>query len=63
MSLAGFRFQVLSPIFLVHWGLQTRENREGAGETRESQIKINNKFMENVFIKEMIKKWCLKIIR
>ena len=27
MSVAGYQFQVLSPVFAVHWGLQTKTSR------------------------------------
>ncbi|VVC91118.1 unnamed protein product [Leptidea sinapis] len=43
MFLVGYQFQVLSPIFTIHWGLQLRRNRP---LWREKQNAKNRKHFE-----------------
>jgi hypothetical protein len=52
MFVAGYQFHVLSPVFTVHWGLQTRKGRPS---WRERQNVINRKqfdlFKREIFVK------------
>ncbi|XP_015117133.1 beta-1,4-glucuronyltransferase 1 isoform X2 [Diachasma alloeum] len=52
MFVAGYQFKVLSPVFTVHWGLQSRKNRPG---WRERQNIFNRKqfdsFKREIFAK------------
>jgi N-acetyllactosaminide beta-1,3-N-acetylglucosaminyltransferase len=43
MIVAGYQFQVLSPIFSCHWGLQTR--RSSYNPSRNMQVKKNAKLV------------------
>lgn len=49
MFVAGYQFQVLTPIFTCHWGLQ---NKKGRPAWRERQNNLNRKQFE-VFKKEI----------
>lgn len=49
MFVAGYKFQVLTPIFTCHWGLQ---NKKGRPAWRERQNNLNRKQFE-VFKKEI----------
>jgi N-acetyllactosaminide beta-1,3-N-acetylglucosaminyltransferase len=43
MFVAGYQFQVLSPIFTCHWGLQ---NKKGRPSWRERQNSMNRRHFE-----------------
>lgn len=43
MFVAGYQFQVLTPLFTIHWGLQ---NKKGRPAWREHQNNINRKHFE-----------------
>ncbi|XP_043672949.1 beta-1,4-glucuronyltransferase 1 [Vespula pensylvanica] len=43
MFVAGYQFKVLSPVFTVHWGLQTRKSRPS---WRERQNNANRKYFD-----------------
>lgn len=53
-----WNFSVLTPVFLIHWGLQTKETYEvsrkgGFGEpVRDEQTQKNRKIY-NIFVKEL----------
>ena len=49
MFIAGYLFQVLSPAFSCHWGLQQKKHRPA---WREQQNNLNRKKFEN-FKKEV----------
>lgn len=53
MYVSGYKFKVLSPIFTIHWGLQTRKSRPS---WRERQNSANRKQFE-VFKKEILAKY------
>lgn len=53
MFVAGYQFQVLSPIFTCHWGLQNKKNRPA---WRERQNNINRKQFE-VFKREVFARY------
>lgn len=53
MYVAGYQFQVLSPIFTIHWGLQQKKTRPA---WREQQNNMNRKQFE-MFKKEIILKY------
>lgn len=62
MYVAGYKFKVLSPVFTVHWGLQTRKSRPA---WRERQNSVNRKHFE-VFKKEVFARYTrdpLKMIK
>lgn len=43
MYVAGYQFQVLSPIFTIHWGLQVKKGRPTWRERQNSQ---NRKYFD-----------------
>jgi hypothetical protein len=53
MFVAGYQFQVLSPIFTVHWGLQNKKSRPA---WRERQNNINRKHFE-IFKREVFARY------
>ena len=53
MFVAGYQFQVLSPIFTVHWGLQNKKSRPA---WRERQNNVNRKYFE-VFKREVFARY------
>lgn len=53
MFVAGYQFQVLSPIFTCHWGLQNKKNRPA---WRERQNNINRKILD-VFKREVFARY------
>ncbi|KAH9645428.1 hypothetical protein HF086_014520 [Spodoptera exigua] len=53
MFLIGYQFKVLSPIFTIHWGIQTRRNRP---LWREKQNENNRKHFET-FKKELFARY------
>ncbi|KAH0557780.1 beta-1,4-glucuronyltransferase 1 [Cotesia glomerata] len=53
MFIAGYQFKVLSPVFTIHWGLQTRKSRS---VWRERQNIINRRQFEQ-FKKEIYTKY------
>lgn len=53
MFVAGYQFQVLSPIFTCHWGLQTVKSRPS---WRERQNDANRKVFE-VFKREVFARY------
>lgn len=53
MYVSGYKFKVLSPVFTIHWGLQTRRSRPS---WRERQNSANRKQFE-VFKKEILAKY------
>ncbi|XP_014605364.1 PREDICTED: beta-1,4-glucuronyltransferase 1 [Polistes canadensis] len=53
MFVAGYQFKVLSPVFTVHWGLQTRKSRPS---WRERQNSANRKHFE-MFKKEVFARY------
>ncbi|XP_034937625.1 beta-1,4-glucuronyltransferase 1 [Chelonus insularis] len=56
MFIAGYQFKVLSPVFTVHWGLQSRRNRS---VWRERQNILNRRQFEQ-FKKEIYTKYLHK---
>ena len=44
MALAGWSFQVLSPIFTVHWGLQMKQRRRP--NWRKTQMDANRRLFD-----------------
>jgi hypothetical protein len=50
---AGYQFQVLSPLFTVHWGLQNKKSRPG---WRERQNSLNRRNFE-VFKREVFARY------
>jgi N-acetyllactosaminide beta-1,3-N-acetylglucosaminyltransferase len=53
MYVTGYQFKVLSPVFTVHWGLQTRKSRPA---WRERQNSANRKQFET-FKKEVFARY------
>ncbi|XP_037030964.1 beta-1,4-glucuronyltransferase 1 isoform X2 [Bradysia coprophila] len=53
MFVAGYQFQVLSPIFTCHWGLQNKKNRPA---WRERQNNINRKILD-IFKREVFARY------
>lgn len=53
MFIAGYQFQILSPVFTVHWGLQTRKGRL---PWRERQNIMNRKQFDQ-FKREIFSKY------
>lgn len=53
MYVTGYQFKVLSPVFTVHWGLQTRKGRPA---WRERQNSANRKQFET-FKKEVFARY------
>ena len=53
MNLSGWQFQVLSPIFSIHWGLQKKKGRPTWRERQNSNNR--NKFQH--FKKEIFAKY------
>lgn len=53
MFVAGYQFQVLTPIFTVHWGLQTSKGRP---PWRERQNDANRKVFE-IFKREVFARY------
>lgn len=53
MFVAGYQFQVLTPIFTIHWGLQ---NKKGRPAWREHQNNINRKQFE-IFKREVFARY------
>jgi N-acetyllactosaminide beta-1,3-N-acetylglucosaminyltransferase len=53
MYVAGYQFQVLSPIFSVHWGLQNKKSRPA---WRERQNNVNRKYFE-IFKREVFARY------
>lgn len=53
MFVAGYQFQVLSPIFTCHWGLQNKKSRPA---WRERQNNVNRKQFE-VFKREVFARY------
>lgn len=53
MFVAGYQFQVLSPIFTCHWGLQNKKSRPA---WRERQNNMNRKQFE-VFKREVFARY------
>lgn len=51
--MAGFQFQVLTPLFTIHWGLQ---NKKGRPAWREHQNNINRKHFE-IFKREVFARY------
>lgn len=43
MHVSGYRFQVLSPIFTLHWGMQVKRSRPA---WREKQNNVNRRLFE-----------------
>lgn len=52
MFLAGYQFQVLSPMFTCHWGMQNGKNPGW----RENQNSVNSKQF-NVFKRELFARY------
>jgi len=44
MALAGWSFQVLSPIFSIHWGLQMKQRRQP--NWRKTQMDANRRLFD-----------------
>lgn len=53
MFVAGYQFQVLSPLFTVHWGLQNKKSRPA---WRERQNNVNRKYFE-IFKREVFARY------
>lgn len=53
MFVAGYQFQVLTPLFTIHWGLQ---NKKGRPAWREHQNNINRKHFE-IFKRELFARY------
>ncbi|XP_050092402.1 beta-1,4-glucuronyltransferase 1 [Anopheles aquasalis] len=53
MFVAGYQFQVLTPLFTVHWGLQNKKSRPA---WRERQNNVNRKYFE-VFKREVFARY------
>lgn len=53
MFVAGYQFQVLTPLFTIHWGLQ---NKKGRPAWREHQNNINRKHFE-IFKREVFARY------
>lgn len=53
MFVAGYQFQVLSPVFTCHWGLQSRKGRPS---WREKQNNVNRRNFD-VFKREVYAKY------
>lgn len=53
MFVAGFQFQVLTPLFTIHWGLQ---HKKGRPAWREHQNNINRKHFE-IFKREVFARY------
>ncbi|XP_055534372.1 beta-1,4-glucuronyltransferase 1 [Wyeomyia smithii] len=53
MFVAGFQFQVLTPLFTVHWGLQNKKSRPA---WRERQNNVNRKYFE-IFKREVFARY------
>lgn len=53
MFVAGYQFKVLSPVFTIHWGLQTRKSRSA---WRERQNIVNRRQFEQ-FKREIFERY------
>lgn len=53
MFVAGYQFQVLTPLFTVHWGLQNKKSRPA---WRERQNNVNRKYFE-IFKREVFARY------
>lgn len=53
MFVAGYQFQVLTPLFTIHWGLQ---NKKGRPAWREHQNNVNRKHFE-IFKRELFARY------
>ena len=53
MFVAGYSFQVLSPIFTLHWGMQVKTSRPA---WREKQNNVNRRLFEG-FKKEVFARY------
>lgn len=53
MYVSGFQFQVLTPLFTIHWGLQ---NKKGRPAWREHQNNVNRKQFE-IFKREVFARY------
>ena len=50
MTLAGWTFHVLSPIFTIHWGLQSKQRRPS---WRRNQMEINRRLFDTFIHPEL----------